>query len=61
MARLENAALVSGWYTQEVIDGQMIKERHYRVTPAGTAAWRQCRSFYQQAIEAAGGEDLAHA
>jgi DNA-binding PadR family transcriptional regulator len=61
MARLENADLVSGWYTQEVIDGQMIKERHYRVTAAGTAAWRQCRSFYQQTIESAGGEDLAHA
>jgi DNA-binding PadR family transcriptional regulator len=61
MARLENADLVSGWYTQEVIDGQMIKERHYRVTPAGAAAWRQCRSFYQQTIEAAGGEDLAPA
>jgi DNA-binding PadR family transcriptional regulator len=61
MARLENAGLVSGWYTQTIIDGQMIKERHYRVTQTGAVAWRQCRSFYEHAIGAAGGEDVVPA
>jgi DNA-binding PadR family transcriptional regulator len=61
MARLEKAELLEGWYTQEVIEGQIIKERHYRVTTAGAKAWRECRRFYEQAIEAAGGEGLAPA
>jgi DNA-binding PadR family transcriptional regulator len=62
MARLESTGLVKGWYTQEVIEGQIIKERHYRLTAEGARAWRACRSFYKEAIEAAeGGEDLAHA
>lgn len=29
MARLEKAGLVNGWYTQEIVDGQIIKERNY--------------------------------
>jgi DNA-binding PadR family transcriptional regulator len=62
MARLERAGLAEGRYTQDVIDGQMIKERHYRITPNGAAAWRDCRSFYERIIEdTAGGEGLAHA
>src|SRR5262247_4152283 len=35
MARLEDAGWVDGFYTQEVVDAQIIKERRYRVTPAG--------------------------
>ncbi len=62
MARLEKAGLVEGWYTQEVVDGQIIKERCYRVTGAGSKAWQECRRFYAQAIgEPGGGEGLAHA
>jgi DNA-binding PadR family transcriptional regulator len=62
MARLESTGLVKGWYTQEVIEGQIIKERHYRLMAEGVRAWRACRSFYKEAIEAVeGGEDLAHA
>lgn len=62
MARLERAALADGWYTQDVIDGQVIKERHYRITEEGAAAWRECRTFYERAIEdATGDEGLAHA
>lgn len=62
MARMEKAGLAEGWYTQDVIDGQLIKERTYRITESGAAAWRACRAFYEQAIEeAAGDEGLAHA
>lgn len=62
MARLERAGLAEGWYTRDVVEGQVIKERRYRITDSGTAAWRECRRFYERAIrEAAGEEGLAHA
>lgn len=63
MARLEKAGLVEGWYTQEVVDGQIIKERCYRITSAGSRAWGESRRFYAQAIGELddGGEELAHA
>ena len=69
MARLEKAGLVSGWYTQEVIEAQIIKERNYRVTAEGRRAWRESLRFYERAMEAAaasseqqdGEEGLAHA
>jgi DNA-binding PadR family transcriptional regulator len=62
MARLEKAGLVKGWYEQDVIDGQIIKERHYRITVAGEKAWAECRQFYEKMIDAVdGGEGLAHA
>ncbi len=46
MARLEDASLVEGWYDQNVVDGQLIKERHYRIRPAGRRAWNATRDFY---------------
>jgi DNA-binding PadR family transcriptional regulator len=46
MARLEDASFVEGWYDQKVIEGQLIKERHYRVRPAGRRAWNATRDFY---------------
>ncbi len=46
MARLEDAGLVEGWYDQKVVEGQLIKERHYRLRPAGARAWRVTRDFY---------------
>jgi DNA-binding PadR family transcriptional regulator len=46
MARLEDAGLVEGWYDQQIIDGQLIKERHYRVRAAGARAWAATRDFY---------------
>jgi len=51
MARLEDAGWVDGWYEQEVIRGQLIKERHYRITAAGAAAWEATREFYAGAAE----------
>ena len=53
MARLEDAGWVDGWYEQEVIRGQLIKERHYRITAAGAAAWEATREFYAGVGEAA--------
>src|SRR4051794_23847082 len=46
MARLEDAGLVEGWYDQKVIDGQIIKERCYRITGHGIGAIDEVRNFY---------------
>jgi len=56
MARLEDASLVEGQYHQEVVDGQILRERHYRITPAGSRAWEASRRFYVDAIASLGGE-----
>jgi DNA-binding PadR family transcriptional regulator len=62
MARLEKSGLVKGWYTQDVVDGQIIKERCYRIAAAGERAWRESRRFYAAAIDEVEGEGgLAHA
>lgn len=63
MARLEDAGLVSGEYTQEIVDGQIIKERRYALTARGDAAWAATRAFYNEAIDAYGAAKprLAHA
>ena len=50
MSRLEDAGLVEGSYHQEIIDGQIIRERHYRITADGTRAWEGSRDFYLAAI-----------
>jgi DNA-binding PadR family transcriptional regulator len=54
MARLEDAGLVAGEYEQKVVDGQLIKERCYTLTPAGDSAWTATRAFYDEAIGAYG-------
>lgn len=46
MARLEDAHWITGSYTQDIVDGQIIKERRYRVTPSGQRAWNRTRDFY---------------
>ena len=51
MARLEDAGWVEGTYHQDVVEGQMIRERHYTVTVAGARAWRASRDFYVKAIQ----------
>jgi DNA-binding PadR family transcriptional regulator len=61
MARLEDAGFVEGWYEQEVIRGQWIKERHYRITAAGATAWQATRKFYAEAEPAHGNRGLSHA
>jgi len=60
MARLEKAGLAEGWYVQDTVDGQVIKERRYRITQDGQRAWQECRAFYEEAI-GEGDDGLAHA
>jgi DNA-binding PadR family transcriptional regulator len=48
MARLEDSKFVEGWYNQKVVEGQMIKERWYKITGHGVAAWESTRAFYQE-------------
>src|SRR6266478_1256552 len=47
MARLEEAKFVQGWYEQEVIEGQIIKERNYKITGNGIRALARSKRFYQ--------------
>jgi DNA-binding PadR family transcriptional regulator len=51
MARLEDAGWVEGFYTQQVVDSQIIKERGYRITAAGQRAWDGTRDFYVQTAD----------
>ena len=52
MSRLEDAGFVTGDYRQQVIDGQIIRERHYTLTGAGSSAWRESADFYLEVIGA---------
>jgi DNA-binding PadR family transcriptional regulator len=62
MARLEDAGLVRGWYVQQVVAGQILRERRYAVTEPGRRAWSESRDFYAETVRAAEGrEGLAHA
>ena len=54
MARLEDAGLVLGRYDQKVVDGQIIKERFYSISPVGVVAWEATRDFYVETIRSAG-------
>jgi len=46
MARMEDARLVKGRYEQKVVEGQIIKERVYKITAPGEAAYESVRDFY---------------
>ena len=48
MARLEEAKFVEGWYTQEIVDGQIIKERQYKITGPGIRAFNRAKRFYSR-------------
>ena len=62
MARMEDAGLVEGHYVQQEADGQLVRERHYRVTPSGRRAWRASHEFYAEiAAHAAGTLAFQHA
>ncbi|MBA4191772.1 MAG: hypothetical protein C0467_27650 [Planctomycetaceae bacterium] len=47
MARMEDAGLVKGRYTKKVVEGQIIKERVYRILAAGRAAFDAACAFYR--------------
>ncbi len=59
MAGLEDGGVVEGWYEQQIVERQIIRERHYRVLAPGKKAWRECRDFYTRTLGALPGE-LAH-
>ena len=46
MARLEEAEFVEGWYSQEIVEGQIIKERQYRILADGSRALRHTKQYY---------------
>jgi DNA-binding PadR family transcriptional regulator len=48
MSRLERDGLVEGWYDQTTVGDQMVTERRYRITAAGSRAWRDTRAFYEK-------------
>jgi hypothetical protein len=50
MAGLEDTGFVSGWYEQQIVDGQIIRERHYKVLASGRLAWEASREFYLRMI-----------
>ena len=59
MARLEEAGLVEGEYSQKIVEKQIIKERWYRVTGEGARAARRTLDFYSRWLPAAAGLHLA--
>lgn len=50
MAVLEDAGFLAGWYEQQVVDGQIIRERHYKILAAGKKAWLESRDFYTRVV-----------
>lgn len=56
MARLEEAKFVEGRYATEIIAGQIIKERVYRILGTGVQALEETRSFYRAKLS---GSNLA--
>ncbi len=55
MARLEDANFVRGRYEQEIVEGQIIRERCYKIRAPGVAVWNECRDFQATIIEQLGG------
>src|SRR5580692_7646976 len=53
MARLERDGLVEGWYEPLVVRELTVKERRYRIRPAGAKAWAAARAFYEAVALAA--------
>ncbi|HEY2824747.1 MAG TPA: hypothetical protein VGI83_04310 [Gemmatimonadales bacterium] len=58
MAGLEDHGVVEGWYEQQIVDAQIIRERHYKVLAEGKKSWKECRDFYARVLGARGA--LAH-
>jgi DNA-binding PadR family transcriptional regulator len=47
MSRLEESEYVTGEYSQKIVEGQIIKERAYRVTGSGEEALTRALRFYE--------------
>lgn len=61
MARLEDAGFVKGWYDQQVIHGQIFKQRKYKLTGQGAKTWNSTRDFYLDLAKQVKQGGLAHA
>ncbi len=61
MARMEDGALVEGWYSQTIIEGQIIKERNYKITPKGRRSLAECRAFYEECPDLGIAGEATHA
>src|SRR5438067_11430756 len=48
MAGLEDQGLISGWYEQQIVDGQIIRERHYKLLAPGARALDDSYAFYHR-------------
>lgn len=46
MSRLEDSNHVEGWYAEKELAHQVVKERRYRITESGLAAWKKTSDFY---------------
>ena len=46
MSRMEESGWIEGWYETKQIDGQTIKQRHYKIIGAGIRRWEMTRDFY---------------
>jgi len=60
MSRMEDAGVVKGWYQQQIVDSQIIRERHYQITGQGQSAWDTSSDFYRRMSESHAAEVLAH-
>src|SRR5262245_36631242 len=52
MSRLEESKLLEGWYEQQVIEGQILKERWYRILGNGVLAVQATQNFYRKRLVA---------
>ena len=50
MAGLEDAGFISGWYEQQIVSSQIIRERHYQMLASGKKAWKEAGDFYTRVI-----------
>lgn len=51
MSRLEEAGFIEGWYEQKIIEGQIIKERTYKMTGKGQRALAATLEYYRERLD----------
>ncbi len=56
MARMEEGKLVKGEYVDSEVNGERVRERHYRITANGARVHQAVAEFY---VKAAGGMNEA--
>ena len=51
MSRMEEAGYVDGWYEQKIVEGQIIKERTYKMTGKGHRALTETLEYYRERLD----------